>query len=158
MINGKLEFTRDGFKEYRTLEAQLAFYQKQLSELRDNYLIVDTVNDYRSGQAHTVTIETVQQTAYARSKAQVESVILDLTQKYGLSEGLSIYPRAVQRRLFRLLWQCTFIKEPNWTRSHTSCSFRALLSAGILRDFSSWTVSGNCSIRPSKNPKIICAI
>ena len=72
MINGKLEFTRDGFKEYRTLEAQLAFYQKQLSELRDNYLIVDTVNDYRSGQAHTVTIETVQQTAYARSKAQVE--------------------------------------------------------------------------------------
>lgn len=51
MINGKLEFTRDGFKEYRTLEAQLAFYQKQLSELRDNYLIVDTVNDYRSGQA-----------------------------------------------------------------------------------------------------------
>ena len=81
MINGKLEFTRDSFKEYRTLEAQLAFYQKQLSELRDNYLIVDTVNDYRSGQAHTVTIETVQQTAYARSKAQVESVILDLTQK-----------------------------------------------------------------------------
>ena len=81
MINGKLEFTRDDFRMYRTLEAQLAFYQKQLSELRDNYLVVDTVNDYRSGQAHTVTIETVQQTAYARSKAQVESVILDLTQK-----------------------------------------------------------------------------
>ena len=75
------EFCRDDFKMYRTLEAQLAFYQKQLSELRDNYLIVDTVNDYRSGQAHTVTIETVQQTAYARSKAQTESVILDLTQK-----------------------------------------------------------------------------
>ena len=54
MINGKLEFCRDDFKMYRTLEAQLAFYQKQLSELRDNYLIVDTVNDYRSGQAHTV--------------------------------------------------------------------------------------------------------
>ena len=81
MINGKLEFCRDDFRMYRTLEAQLAFYQKQLAELRDNYLIVDTVNDYRSGQAHTVTIETVQQTAYARSKAQVEAVILDLTQK-----------------------------------------------------------------------------
>lgn len=81
MINGKLEFCRDDFKMYRTLEAQLAFYQKQMSELRDDYLIVDTVNDYRSGQAHTVTIETVQQTAYARSKAQVEAVILDLTQK-----------------------------------------------------------------------------
>ena len=81
MINGKLEFTRDDFKMYRTLETQLALYQKQLSELRDDYLIVDTVNDYRSGQAHTVTIETIQQTAYARSKAQVESVILDLTQK-----------------------------------------------------------------------------
>lgn len=81
MINGKLEFTREDFRMYRTLEAQLAFYQKQLSELRDNYLIVDTVNDYRSGQAHTVTIETVQQTAYARSRAQAEAVILDLTQK-----------------------------------------------------------------------------
>lgn len=81
MINGKLEFCREDFRMYRTLEAQLAFYQKQLAELRDNYLIVDTVNDYRSGQAHTVTIETVQQTAYARSKAQVEAVILDLTQK-----------------------------------------------------------------------------
>ncbi len=81
MINGNLEFTREDFRAYRTFEAQLAFYQQQLSELRDNYLVVDTVNDYRSGQAHTVTIETVQQTAYARSKAQVESVILDLTQK-----------------------------------------------------------------------------
>ena len=81
MINGKLEFCRDDFRMYRTLEAQLAFYQKQLAELRDNYLVVDTVSDYRSGQAHTVTIETVQQTAYSRSKAQTESVILDLTQK-----------------------------------------------------------------------------
>ena len=81
MINGKLEFCRDDFRMYRTLEAQLAFYQRQLSELRDNYLVVDTVNDYRSGQAHTVTIETVQQTAYARSRAQAEAVILDLTQK-----------------------------------------------------------------------------
>ena len=81
MINGKLEFCRDDFKMYRTFEAQLAFYSKQLSELRDNYLIIDTVNDYRSGQAHTVTIETVQQTAYARSKAQVESIIIDQTQK-----------------------------------------------------------------------------
>lgn len=52
MINGKLEFCRDDFRMYRTLEAQLAFYQRQLSELRDNYLVVDTVNDYRSGQAH----------------------------------------------------------------------------------------------------------
>ena len=81
MINGKLEFCRDDFRMYRTLEAQLAFYQRQLADLCDNYLVVDTVSDYRSGQAHTVTIETVQQTAYARSKAQVESVILDLTQK-----------------------------------------------------------------------------
>ena len=81
MINGKLEFCRDDFRMYRTLEAQLAFHQRQLSELRDNYLVVDTVNDYRSGQAHTVTIETVQQTAYARSRAQAEAVILDLTQK-----------------------------------------------------------------------------
>ena len=81
MIKGKLEFCRDDFRMYRTLEAQLAFYQRQLSELRDNYLVVDTVNDYRSGQAHTVTIETVQQTAYARSRAQAEAVILDLTQK-----------------------------------------------------------------------------
>lgn len=81
MINGKLEFCRDDFKMYRTFEVQLAFYQKQLSELRDNYLIVDTVNDYRSGQAHAVTIETVQQVAYARSKAQIEAVVLDLTQK-----------------------------------------------------------------------------
>lgn len=81
MINGKLVFCRDDFRMYRTLEAQLAFYQRQLSELRDNYLVVDTVNDYRSGQAHTVTIETVQQTAYARSRAQAEAVILDLTQK-----------------------------------------------------------------------------
>lgn len=81
MINGKLEFCRDDFRMYRTLEAQLAFYQRQLSELRDNYLVVDAVNDYRSGQAHTVTIETVQQTAYARSRAQAEAVILDLTQK-----------------------------------------------------------------------------
>lgn len=81
MINGKLEFCRGDFRMYRTLEAQLAFYEKQLVELRDNYLVVDTVNDYRSGQAHTITIETVQQTAYARSKAQIEAVILDLTQK-----------------------------------------------------------------------------
>ena len=155
MINGKLEFCRDDFRMYRTLEAQLAFYQRQLADLRDNYLVVDTVSDYRSGQAHTVTIETVQQTAYARSKAQVESVILDLTQKIwiirrtvDLSTGCT--EAALQAAVAMYVYQ--------GTESHTSCSFRALLSAGILRDFSSWTVSGNCSIRPSKNPKIICAI
>ena len=113
MINGKLEFCRDDFKMYRTLEAQLAFYQKQLSELRDNYLIVDTVNDYRSGQAHTVTIETVQQTAYARSKAQTESVILDLTQKLWIIRRTVDLATGCTEQLFRLQWLCTYTMEQN---------------------------------------------
>ena len=64
----ELRLCKEDFLQYRTLEVQEKYYKKQLAELRDKYLIVDTVQDYRTGQARTVKIEDVQQTAYQREK------------------------------------------------------------------------------------------
>lgn len=77
----ELRFCKEDFLQYRTLEVQKKYYEKQLAELRDKYLIVDTVQDYRTGQARTVKIENVQQTAYQREKALIEAIILEITQK-----------------------------------------------------------------------------
>ena len=77
----ELRLCKEDFLQYRTLEVQKKYYEKQLSELRDKYLIVDTVQDYRTGQARTVKIEDVQQTAYQREKALIEAIILEITQK-----------------------------------------------------------------------------
>lgn len=76
-----LRLCKEDFMQYRTLEVQETFYRQQLAELRDKYLVVDTVQDYRSGQAHTIRIEDVQQAAYQREKALIESIILDISQK-----------------------------------------------------------------------------
>ena len=39
------------------------------------------MQDYRSGQARTIKIEDIQQTAYMREKAMIESIILEIAQK-----------------------------------------------------------------------------
>ena len=57
----ELRLCKEDFLQYRTLEVQKKYYEKQLAELRDKYLIADTVQDYRTGQARTVKIEDVQQ-------------------------------------------------------------------------------------------------
>ena len=77
----ELRLCKEDFLQYRTLEVQKKYYEKQLAELRDKYLIADTVQDYRTGQARTVKIEDVQQTAYQREKALIEAIILEITQK-----------------------------------------------------------------------------
>lgn len=77
----ELRLCKEDFLQYRTLEVQEKYYKKQLAELRDKYLIVDTVQDYRTGQARTVKIEDVQQAAYQREKALIEAIILEITQK-----------------------------------------------------------------------------
>ena len=77
----ELRLCKEDFLQYRTLEVQEQFYKKQLAELRDKYLVVDTVQDYRSGQARTIKIEEIQQTAYVREKAMIESIILEIAQK-----------------------------------------------------------------------------
>ena len=73
--------SEEDFLQYRMLETQRLYYEKRLAELRDKYLIVDTVQDYRSGQARTVKIEDVQQVAYQREKALIEAIILEIVQK-----------------------------------------------------------------------------
>ncbi len=45
----ELRLCKEDFLQYRTLEVQEKYYKKQLAELRDKYLIVDTVQDYRNG-------------------------------------------------------------------------------------------------------------
>lgn len=77
----ELRLCKEDFLQYRTLEVQETFYRQQLAELCDKYLVADTVQDYRSGQAHTIKIEEVQQTSYMREKALIESIILDIAQK-----------------------------------------------------------------------------
>ena len=72
----ELRLCKEDFMQYRTLEVQEKFYKKQLAELRDKYLVVDTVQDYRSGQARPIKIEDIQQTAY-----MIESIILEIAQK-----------------------------------------------------------------------------
>lgn len=75
----ELRLCKEDFLQYRTLEVQEKYYKKQLTELRDKYLIVDTVQDYRT--VSTIKIEDVQQTAYQREKALIEAIILEITQK-----------------------------------------------------------------------------
>ena len=77
----ELRLCKEDFLQYRMLETQRLYYEKRLAELRDKYLIVDTVQDYRSGQARTVKIEDVQQVAYQREKALIEAIILEIVQK-----------------------------------------------------------------------------
>lgn len=77
----ELRLCKEDFLQYRALEVQEKYYKKQLAELRDKYLIVDTFQDYRTGQARAVKIEDVQQTAYQREKALIEAIILEITQK-----------------------------------------------------------------------------
>lgn len=77
----ELRLCKEDFLQYRALEVQKQYYEKQLAELRDKYLVVDTVQDYRTGQARTIKIENVQQTAYMREKALIESIILEITQR-----------------------------------------------------------------------------
>lgn len=77
----ELRLCKEDFLQYRMLETQRLYYEKRLAELRDKYLIVDTVQDYRSGQARTVKIEEVQQVAYQREKALIEAIILEIVQK-----------------------------------------------------------------------------
>ena len=81
----ELRLCKEDFMQYRTLEVQEKFYKKQLAELRDKYLVVDTVQDYRSGQARTIKIEDIQQTAYMREKASQS--FWKLLRNVGLSEG-----------------------------------------------------------------------
>lgn len=77
----ELRLCKEEFLQYRALEVQEKYYKKQLAELRDKYLIVDTVQDYRTEQARTVKIEDVQQTAYQREKSLIEAIILEIVQK-----------------------------------------------------------------------------
>lgn len=74
----------------------------------DKYLVVDTVQDYRTGQARTVKTEDVQQTAYQREKALIEAIILEITQKRWIIRrtiDMAALDRDIEKSM-RLLSRC----------------------------------------------------
>lgn len=79
MKNGQIEFRKEDFLEYRSLQAQLKFYEDQYKDLCIQMLKFEEQKDLCAEKKNTMNIICI--AACARSKAVTESILVEISEK-----------------------------------------------------------------------------
>lgn len=76
-----IAFTRQDFCEYRNICVAIKQLRAELLDIKNRCTVVDTVQDYSTGYARTIRIESVLQDRYLKQAAATEAAILELEQR-----------------------------------------------------------------------------
>lgn len=76
-----IKFCKRDFCQYRAICVALKQMRAELLDIKSRCTVVDTVQDYSTGFARTIKIETVLQDKYRRQAAATEAGILELEQR-----------------------------------------------------------------------------
>lgn len=79
MKNGQIEFKKEDFLEYRSLQAQLEFYEDQYKNLCTQMLLFEEQKDLCVEKKNTM--NTIRIAVCARSKAVTESILVEISEK-----------------------------------------------------------------------------